>query len=194
MPLELYIPPCVQNPPHHLHPPAAHKALRIRIQGPLQTIKKCLPQRSWHPIAPFPQPGGLELAQLTHKVLYGDASADITSNVRDEYLAWCMEGRIPTDKIDYYGVTFDHLVHPNELNPEVLCINIIEVDVSESLYGDGGSYANEVLQFPVNPTEFTGKRVLAVPRCCQHKRGTRDQKQINDMVTERSKEGVSVLQ
>jgi hypothetical protein len=28
--------------------------------------------------------------------------------------------------------------------------------------------------FPVNPTEYTEKKVLAVPRCCQHKKGTQD--------------------
>jgi len=87
--------------------------------------------------------------------------------------------------IDYYGVTFDHLVEPDDLDPEVLVINIVEVDKGGT-YGDGGSYANEVLLFHVDPTDFTGKKVLAVPRCCQHKKGTQDQQLINTLVIERS--------
>ncbi|KAF2183588.1 hypothetical protein K469DRAFT_204909 [Zopfia rhizophila CBS 207.26] len=50
-----------------------------------------------------------------------------------------MEGGIPWDYIDYYGLTFDHLVPANDPNPEVLAISIIEVD------NDGGAFANEVL-------------------------------------------------
>lgn len=52
----------------------------------------------------------------------------------------------PFSYIDYYGVTFDHLVPGNDLNPEVLVINIIEVD-NDGLYADGGIFANEVLLF-----------------------------------------------
>jgi hypothetical protein len=33
-----------------------------------------------------------------------------------------------TRQIDYYGVTFDHLVPANNPNPMVLQINIIEMD------------------------------------------------------------------
>jgi hypothetical protein len=44
----------------------------------------------------FPQPGGLELASLTHRALYskgGFKEADGIPAMRDEYLAWAMEGR-----------------------------------------------------------------------------------------------------
>ena len=58
-------------------------------------------------------------------------------------------------------------------------INIIEVD------NNRGEYANEVLLFPVDPTEYTGKKVLAVPRCYQHKKGTQDRGRINGEVAER---------
>jgi hypothetical protein len=34
--------------------------------------------------------------------------------------------------IDYYGVTFDHLVPPDDTNPEVLQINIVEIGVRRS--------------------------------------------------------------
>jgi hypothetical protein len=94
--------------------------------------------------------------------------------VRDEYLG-----------IDYYGVTFDHLVAAGDLNPEVLAINLIEVDNYGGIYADGGTYANQVLPFPVDPTDYTGQRVLAVPRCCQHKKGIRDRARINGEVDER---------
>jgi len=58
MALALYIPPCVHSPPHPLHPPPADKPLRIRIQGPLETIIKLLPDIAWHSIVYFPQHGG----------------------------------------------------------------------------------------------------------------------------------------
>ena len=38
--------------------------------------------------------------------------------------------------IDYYGVTFGHLVPADDINPEVLQINIIDIE------DDNGVYAN----------------------------------------------------
>jgi hypothetical protein len=61
---------------------------------------------------------------------------------------------------------------PRQAVPEVLVINIIEVDNDGGEYADGGIYASEVLPFPINPIEYIGKKVLAVPRCCQYKKGT----------------------
>ncbi len=98
MALELYIHPCIYNPPHRLHPPLPEKPLRIQIQGPLESIKKLLPNVSWHTIVSFPQPGALKLARLTYQKLYkqeGLEGDDVTLVVRDEYLAWEMEGRKP---------------------------------------------------------------------------------------------------
>lgn len=86
--------------------------------------------------------------------------------------------------IDYYGVTFDHLVPADDPDPEVLQINIIEVD------DDGGKYANTYLPFSVNPAEYTGKKVLAVPRCCQKRKGSQDRPRINESVTERDIEAL----
>lgn len=131
--------------------------------------------------------------------------------VRDEYLAWVVlnkgSERIPQEsvravkfsayspqvltadlclsRIDYYGVTFDHLVPADDANLEVLALNIVEVDSGDSIYTDGGTYANEVLLFSVDPEEYTGKKVLAVLRCCQHKRGSQDRRQVNGEVAER---------
>lgn len=84
-------------------------------------------------------------------------------------------------RIDYYGVTFDHFVRADDPNPEVLAINIIEVDK------DGGAFANEVLSFPIDVAEFVGEKVLAVPRCCQIKKGTQDRGRINGLVAERDR-------
>jgi hypothetical protein len=50
-----------------------------------------------------------------------------------------------TRHIDYYGVTFDHLVPADNANPKVLQINIIEMD------NDKGAYANEHLLFVITP-------------------------------------------
>ena len=87
MALQLHIPPCVTSPPHVHHPPPQDKPLRIRIQGPLETVQKLLPNTSWHPIRVFPQPGGVQLASLTHKSLYSGEGLNADA-VRDEYLAW----------------------------------------------------------------------------------------------------------
>ncbi|KAJ0164939.1 hypothetical protein CTA2_12809 [Colletotrichum tanaceti] len=51
--------------------------------------------------------------------------------------------------------------------------------------GDEGEYANKYLPFRVDWREFTGKRILAVPRCCQLRKGTRDRLRINDGVKRR---------
>ena len=98
--LELFIPPCIHNPRHYFYPPPPTKPLRIQIQGPLESIQKLLPKTSWHKIVRFPQLGGLELASLTHRALHskeGLEKADGISAVRDEYLAWAMEGRKPLE-------------------------------------------------------------------------------------------------
>jgi hypothetical protein len=76
-------------------------------------------------------------------------------------------------------VTFDHLVPADDTNPEVLQINIIEVE------DDHGVYANTWLLFAVDPAEFIGKKVLAVPRCCQKRKGTQDRWRVNVLVDQR---------
>ncbi|PMD52186.1 uncharacterized protein K444DRAFT_709185 [Hyaloscypha bicolor E] len=73
-------------------------------------------------------------------------------------------------KIYGRNVTFDHL------------INIIEID------NDGGVYANEYLPFPVDPVEYIGKKVLAVPRCYQKRKGIQDCERVNGSVAERDRE------
>lgn len=85
--------------------------------------------------------------------------------------------------IDYYGVTFDYLVPATDVDPEVLQINIIEVE------NDEGSYANQHLAFQVNAMDFTSKKVLAVPRCCQKRKGTQDRIRINSQVERRFQAG-----
>ena len=65
-----------------------------------QSIQKLSPNVSWHTIGRFPQLGGLKLASLTHQKLYGQEGlegADGVLAVRDEYLAWVMEGRRPLE-------------------------------------------------------------------------------------------------
>lgn len=84
-----------------------------------------------------------------------------------------------TSAIDYYGVTFDHLVPADDCFPEVLQINICELDEDE------GEYANTYLSFTVDPAEYIGKKVLAVPRCCQKRKGTTDRSRVNGSVTQK---------
>lgn len=83
-----------------------------------------------------------------------------------------------TRRIDYYGVTFDHLVPPSDSDPDVLQINIIEID------SDQGAYANEHLAFDVEPAQYE-KKVLAVLRCCQNRKGTQDRSRVNGEVKDR---------
>lgn len=56
--------------------------------------------------------------------------------------------------IDYYGVPFDHLVPANDTDPEVLQINIIEVE------DDGGVYVKKYNPFDIDLAEYMGKEVL----------------------------------
>lgn len=72
--------------------------------------------------------------------------------------------------------TFDHLVQAGDTDPEVLQINIVEIE------DDGGAYANKYNQFDIDPAEYTGRKVLAVPRCCQKRKGTTDRRRVNDAV------------
>jgi hypothetical protein len=81
--------------------------------------------------------------------------------------------------IDYYGITFDHLVPIDDIDPEVLQINIMEIE------DDGGIYANNYSCFYINPADYTGKKVLALPRCCQTRKGTTDRRRVNDAVNRR---------
>ncbi|KAI1163406.1 hypothetical protein F5B18DRAFT_620066 [Nemania serpens] len=181
MALELYILPCIRNPIDPHHPPPPNKPLRIQIEGPLVAIERLFPNIQWHvkDVQPeFPQPAGPKLAELTYSLLYGrNASPDIQGDllVRHEYLGWIMDPK-PVQEIDYYGVTFDHLVPPDDHDPEVLQINIIEIE------DDDGVYANTYMPFHVDLAEYAGKRVLAVPRCCQKRKGTTDRRRVNDGV------------
>ncbi|KAH9904398.1 hypothetical protein F4778DRAFT_732322 [Xylariomycetidae sp. FL2044] len=83
--------------------------------------------------------------------------------------------------IDYYGVTSDHLVPSDDPNPEVLQINIIAIEE------DDGTYANKVLPFKVNAAKFAREMVLAVPRCCQKRKGTQDRSRVNDSLARRER-------
>lgn len=74
-------------------------------------------------------------------------------------------------------MTFDHLVPADDTDPEVLQINIIEIE------DDNGAYVH--LPFAVDPAEFVGEKVLAVPRCCSGRKGTQDRGRVNDCVKER---------
>lgn len=47
---------------------------------------------------------------------------------------------------------------------------------------DDGAYANSGLLYTVNAAEYAGVKILAVPRCCQKRKGTTDRKRINNSV------------
>lgn len=180
--LPLYIPPCITKPPHRFHPPPFDQPLRINVEGPLIALQKLLPDVSWHVTThspKFPMPGGPKLAELVFQKIYGrEVQQDVAGDmlVRDEYKGW-----IPNapPMMDYYGVTFDHLVPEDETNPDVLQINIVEIE------DDGGMYAIRYNHFEIDPADYIGKRVLGAPRCCSKRKGTTDRARVNESVKER---------
>ena len=92
-----------------------------------------------------------------------------------------VEYRGSVKEIDYYGVTFDHLlddVDGDGDDPEVLQINIIETKY------DSAAYANKYSQLQIDPREYSphAQRVLAVHRCCTTRRGTTDRRRVNECV------------
>jgi hypothetical protein len=42
------------------------------------------------------------------------------------------------------------------------------------LYAGGVEYARKYLDVEIDPADYFGKRVLAVPRCCQKRKSTTD--------------------
>ncbi|KAI3328053.1 hypothetical protein HD806DRAFT_484866 [Xylariaceae sp. AK1471] len=186
MAYKLFIPPCICNPPHPNHPPPPEKPLRIQIDGPTVAIERLFSENLWNmgEFSPkFPQPAAAHLAKLTHQAIYPEqhVSAD-DMIVRDEYLGGVSIGKIPLPEFDYYGVTFDHLVPADDLDPEVLQINIYELEIDEGPYAGGVEYANTYLNVKIDPADYVGKRILAVPRCCGKRKGTQDRGRINDGV------------
>jgi hypothetical protein len=72
----------------------------------------------------------------------------------------------------------------------VLQINIIELKTTSGPFADGEAYANRYLRFAVHLADYAGKKVLAVPRCCQKRKGTQDRARVNNGVAMR--EGIKV--
>ncbi|KAF2453020.1 hypothetical protein BDY21DRAFT_417405 [Lineolata rhizophorae] len=153
MALKLHIPPCIDTPPHPNHPPSPGCLLRIHIQGPRGK--------------PFPQPAVPELAELAFRAIHGrpiDTNLGVSHDNRE---------------FDYYGVTFRHRIPENETDFEVLAVNIIEIEEDSREFASGIEYARKYLRVQVDAEEYFGTKVLAVPRCCQKKRGTTDRARIN---------------
>lgn len=77
--------------------------------------------------------------------------------------------------VDGYGITFDHLVDPDEIDPEVLMINVFASD-------------SDMLSFQtLDLTQYnttSGPSVVLIPRCCQVRKGSRDRKGVNDQVND----------
>ncbi|KAJ0163918.1 hypothetical protein CTA2_2119 [Colletotrichum tanaceti] len=189
MALELYIPPCIRTPAGRQHPPRIESPLRVQIDGPLESIQKLFPSAAWNTSLfsprPYPQEAGPALAALAFRHIFGtDVRPDVPGDmvVRDEYLGWIKVEEKVLEEIDHYGVTFDHLVPADDVDPDVLQINIIEIE------NDDGEYANTHMPFSVNASDYIGKKVLAVPRCCQKRKGTTDRRRVNEGVLERDSE------
>jgi hypothetical protein len=88
--LPAYITRLILSILHHL---PSHS--EFRFKGRWSRSNKLLPKTAWDKIVRFPQSGGLDLTSLTHQALYGEEGS--IPAVRDEYLAWAMEGRRPLE-------------------------------------------------------------------------------------------------
>jgi hypothetical protein len=60
-----------------------------------------------------------------------------------------------------------------------LQINIIEMD------DDDGDYAKTWLFFQPDLSKYIGKAILAVPRCCQKRKGTQDRRRVKELMNRR---------
>ncbi|KAI3324984.1 hypothetical protein HD806DRAFT_462362 [Xylariaceae sp. AK1471] len=92
---------------------------------------------------------------------------------------------LPIRHLDYYGVTFDCMIPPDDPDPDVLQINIIELEIDEGPFASGVGYANKYLLFTIDPAKYVGEMVLAVPRCCQKRKGTQARGRVNGCVAMR---------
>ncbi|KAI0105563.1 hypothetical protein GGR51DRAFT_560408 [Nemania sp. FL0031] len=188
MAYKLHIPPCICNPTHPFHPPPEDKPLRIQILGPLVSIQRLLPESAWNMdwmTAEFPQPAAPDLARLTYQTLYGhDVNPELANDmvVRDEVLGWEAKWEAPKGDFESYGVTFDHLVSSDDPDPEVLQLNIFELEIEKGPFAGGVEHVNKYSLLTVDPADYIGKKVLAIPRCCQKRKGTTDRKRVNDEV------------
>ena len=77
------------------------------------------------------------------------------------------------------------MVPAEDLDPDVLQINIMELETNDGPFANGVAYANKYLLFAVDPADYLGKSILAVPRCCQKRKGTQDRERVNSSVAER---------
>lgn len=72
----------------------------------------------------------------------------------------------------------------DDADPEVLQINILEIG------DDAGAYANKCsCFFEIDPADYVGKKVLALPRCCQVRKGSTDRRRVNEAVDMRDGRG-----
>ncbi|KAK1586190.1 uncharacterized protein LY79DRAFT_591082 [Colletotrichum navitas] len=86
----------------------------------------------------------------------------------------------PRESIEkLFPSVYDYLVPVDDVDPEVLQINIMEAE------NDHGKYSNTYLPFSVDALEYTGKKVLAIPKCCRKRKGTQDRQRVNESVLER---------
>lgn len=105
-----------------------------------------------------------------------------------DYLTrWCSE--------DEYGVTYDHLVSDSDSDPEVVQFNLVDPTKllcpvlkrnGQPMTNSDGAVLTEqdVLKIALDGDEYQDC-VVAVPRCCQVRRGKTDRARVNYLVKKR---------
>lgn len=103
MAYKLHIPDCILEPHHPFHFPSSNKSLRIRIQGPLISVQRLIPEAQWnHDFSnrPIPQLPALEFARITYRTIYGcDPRPEVPGDlvIRHEYCGWISHPPLPIE-------------------------------------------------------------------------------------------------
>ncbi|TLD14356.1 uncharacterized protein PgNI_02831 [Pyricularia grisea] len=155
MAYKLHIPDCILEPNHPFHFPFTQQTLTDSHPRSTNLHPKDFLTR------PTPQVPAPDFARLAYSTIYGcDPQPEVPDDlvIRHEYCGWISKPPLPIEGFDYYGVTFDHLVPADDTNPEVLHINIIELEAKEGLYANGLNYTDETLSYKVDPLSYLGER------------------------------------
>ncbi|RDL39113.1 uncharacterized protein BP5553_03453 [Venustampulla echinocandica] len=143
----LVIPACRMSSPHPYHLPQPGSSLRIHVQGNKTVIEQVFSDSTKLPSESQPllsdrtsfDETGLSFAKMVFPLLYGrDVDPGIPDDFVPRFQLVTYSGKagecLPREHcIDGYGITFDHLVGPNNTNPEVLMINVFNPSDPDSV-------------------------------------------------------------
>ncbi|KAI9782833.1 MAG: hypothetical protein M1839_004584 [Geoglossum umbratile] len=162
MPPTLRIPPCGETPAHSHHPPSLDKPLRIAVGAPVPIARKLFPDAEiTHDYdEPFSaQEVGDRLAKLAFFRLYGrDPDPSQVGDYVVRTAGFLQPQVVESEDQVYLDTFFDHLVPPEESNPEVLQLRIVDPRDPSSI--------DKLSKIAISEDVFENCFV-ALPLCCQ---------------------------